>query len=200
MVKQLKLIVFLVVAAGFATGCSRAVERINTDTVVDLSGYWNDVDSRLVAEEMVKDCLNRPWLTAFKTVNKKEPVVIVGTILNRSSEHIDSMVFTKSLERELINCGLVKFVTSSDERNEVRNERADQVENARVETASLKGKETGADFMLKGTINSVKDEVRGKYVVLYQVNLELINMRDNEKVWIGQKEIKKFVKSGKIRF
>lgn len=200
MVKGLKLIVFLFVAAGVAAGCGRTVERINTNTVVDLSGYWNDVDSRLVAEEMVKDCLNRPWLTAFKTANKKEPVVIVGTVLNRSSEHIDSMVFTKDLERELLNSGLVKFVASKDERDEVRDERVDQAKNARAETASPKGNETGADFMLKGTINSVKDEVRGKYAVLYQVNLELINMRDNEKVWIGQKEIKKFVKSGKIKF
>ena len=181
-------------------GCGRTVERIDTAKVVDLSGYWNDTDSRLTAKEMIDDCLNRPWLTVFKVENKKEPVIIVGTVLNRTSEHIDSMVFTKDLERELINSGLVKFVASRDERNEVRNEREDMIDNALSETVKAKGKETGSDFMLKGTINCVKDEIKGKYAVLYQVNLELIDMRNNEKVWIGQKEIKKFVKSGKIKF
>jgi uncharacterized protein (TIGR02722 family) len=200
MVKCLKFVFLACFSVVLFAGCGAAVQRIDTEKVVDLSGYWNDTDSRLVAEEMLKDCLNRPWLTAFKTQYKKEPVVIVGTVLNRSSEHIDSMIFTKDLERELINSGLVKFVASNDERNEVRNERADQATNSRAETAKAARQETGSDFMLKGTINSVKDEIRGKYAVLYQVNLELINMRDNEKVWIGQKEIKKFVKSSKIKF
>jgi len=195
--------IFIVLIAGLtvlAIGCGRTVQRVDTEKVIDLSGYWNDTDSRLVAEQMVKDCLGRPWLPEFKGEHKRIPVVIVGTVLNRTFEHIDSMLFTKDLERELLNSGLVKFVASRDERGEVRNERADQAQNARAETVSPKGRESGADFMLKGTINAVKDAVRGKYAVLYQVNLELINMRDNEKVWIGQKEIKKYVKSGRIKF
>ena len=52
--------------------------------------------------------------------------------------------------------------------------------------------------MLKGSINSIKDEIKGKYVILYQVNLELIDLTNNQKVWIGEKEIKKFVKRSKF--
>jgi len=195
----MKKVLFVLVAFALA-GCGRTVERIDTNKVVDLSGYWNDTDSRLVAEEMVKDCLNRPWLAGFTAVNKRQPVVIVGDVLNRSSEHIDSLLFTKDLERELTNSGLVRFVASSEERMEVRAERVDQKENAESSTIKPKGHETGSDYMLKGTVNSVKDQIKGKYVVLYQVNLELIDMANNQKVWIGQKEIKKFVQSGKIKF
>jgi CRISPR/Cas system-associated protein Cas7 (RAMP superfamily) len=59
------------------------------------------------------------------------------------------------------------------------------------------GKETGADFIVLGSINSVKDEVSGRYVILYQVNLELVDIETNQKVWIGQKNIKKSVKRSK---
>ncbi|MBU2062994.1 MAG: penicillin-binding protein activator LpoB, partial [Candidatus Omnitrophica bacterium] len=131
--------------------------------------------------------------------NKREPVVIVDAVSNKSHEHISSQVFTKDLERSLINSGEIKFVASRDERKEVRTERDDQQTGLTAkETVKRKGFETGADFMLQGTINSVKDEIKGRYVILYQVNLELIDLTSNEKVWLGQKEIKKFVKKGKL--
>ena len=39
------------------------VKREEINKKVDLSGSWNDTDSRLVAEEMVKDCLaRRGWM------------------------------------------------------------------------------------------------------------------------------------------
>ena len=54
--------------------------------------------------------------------------------------------------------------------------------------------------MLQGSINTIKDEIKGKYVILYQVNLELIELESNLKAWIGQKEIKKYVKRSRFTF
>lgn len=182
------------VTAILISGCSSIkVKRTEIEKTIDLSGQWNDTDSRLVAEEMIQDCLSRPWVNEFNIKTGKTPYVIVGTVMNRSSEHIDSRLFTSDLERSLTNSGKVKFVAAKKEREEVREERADQSINASKETVKPFKQETGADFMLQGSINSVKDEIKGKYVMLYQVNLELVNMATNEKVWIGQKEIKKIV-------
>lgn len=193
------IICILVIGVVAGCGTSTKVKRVESDVVVDLSGKWNDTDSRLVAEEMIKDCVERPWLNKFEEKSKREPVVIVGTIVNRSHEHINSQLFTKDLEKSLLNSGIVKFVASKEEREEVREERTSQNEGmTEPETVKSFGHETGADFMLKGSINSVKDEVKGKYVILYQVNLELIDLTTNQKVWIGEKEIKKSVKKGKF--
>ncbi|MCG2711022.1 MAG: penicillin-binding protein activator LpoB [Candidatus Omnitrophica bacterium] len=190
--------VFILTA--FLCGCgARSVKRLETEKVVDISGRWNDTDSRLVSEEMIKDCLARPWINKFDEKNKKEPVVIVGTIVNRSHEHIDSQLFTKDLEKAFINSAQVKIVASKQEREEVREERTAQQEGLTDEqTIKEFGKETGADFMLEGSINSVKDEIKGKYVILYQVNLELIDLTNNQKTWIGQRKIKKYVKKSKF--
>lgn len=184
-------VLFLVMAC---FGCaSLKVTRTEINKKVDLSGSWNDTDSRLVAEEMIKDCLSRPWVDAFSAGNSKPPVVILGAIVNRTSEHIDAQLFLSDLEKNLLNAGKVRFVAERQQRQELREEKQDQAQNASKTTAKPQKVETGADFMLQGSINSAKDEIAGKYVILYQVNLELVNLTNNEKAWIGQKEIKKVV-------
>ena len=46
--------------------CSKKVSRVEADSTIDLSGKWNDVDSRLVAEAMIEDCLRSQWLYKYK--------------------------------------------------------------------------------------------------------------------------------------
>ena len=183
-------------------GCgeSKTVTRVEPDQAIDLSGDWNDTDSRMVAEEMIKDALNRPWLGEFKGDKKRSPVVIVGTVRNRSSEHIASTAFTKNLERELINSGRVEFVANKEERSEVRDERTDQQEFSSPESLKKFQMETGADFMLRGDITSIIDQQGGSRVKFYQVNLELVNIETNKKAWIGEKKIKKLVEQSGSKF
>ena len=196
------LMLFVASAMVLAACAGTTVKRTEVDQVIDLSGSWNDTDSRLVAEAMIEDCLERPWLPRFHMRHPDRlPVVIVGTVRNRSYEHINTQVFTKDLERALINSGRVRFVASRDERIELRQEKADQQMGLTDPlTQKMVGREVAADYMLKGTINAVKDEIKGTYVMLYQVNLELIELEANLKAWIGQKEIKKVVKRSRFSF
>ena len=186
----------VVMAALLVGGCTKTkVERVPLDTKIDLSGEWNDYDAMQVAKNMVEDSLSARWLDSFTDTNKRDPVVIVGHVVNMSDEHVDSLVFTKYLERELINSGRVVFVASPEERTDIRGERDDQQKGyTDPETMKKIGKERGADFMMIGNLSSVKDAVKGKSVIYYQVNLELVNLETNEKVWIGRQEIKKSVK------
>jgi uncharacterized protein (TIGR02722 family) len=183
-------------------GCSgsRQVTRMSAETVTDLSGNWNDTDARLVAEEQINDCLSRPWITDFAAQYGRKPVVTVGTIRNNSNEHIDTETFTTDFERELKNSGQVKFVAAPYQRDEIRDERQDQQRFASDETAKRLAQETGADFMLKGSIKSIADQIEGKQTKFYQIDLELINIESNEKVWIGSKEIKKGISQGKTKW
>ncbi len=185
------------------TGCTTtgtSVQRTAADTQTDLSGRWNDTDSRLVAEEMIADMTSRPWLGDFRQAEGKKPVVIVGSMRNRSSEHIDTTPFVKDIERELINGGQVTFVANASERAGVRAEKEDQQLEASQDTIKRLGEETGADFMLLGVITSQVDAVEGKRAVLYQVDMELINIETMEKVWLGTKKIKKLVEQSKVRW
>jgi penicillin-binding protein activator len=181
------------------SACGPKVTRIDVAEVRDLSGRWNDTDSRLVADTMIQDCLNHPWLFQHATRTGKQPDVIVGQIRNRSSEHIATETFTKDLERALINSGRANFVASAEERLSVREERTDQDLHASPESRKSPGMEAGADYMLIGSINSIVDHEGKERVVYYQVNLELVDMSNNRKVWIGDKKIKKFIERSRFK-
>jgi hypothetical protein len=194
------ILVSVVLGVFLMVGCATTkVERKDVDTTIDLSGRWNDTDSRLVSEEMIGDCLNRPWLERYKVRNDgNPPTVIVGRIKNRSHEHINVQTFVKDLERALINSGEVRFVADQSERTGVREERKDMARHSSDETMKGPGQEIGADYMLIGSINTIRDEISGQAVMFYQVNLELIDMTNNLKVWIGDKKIKKLIKRSKV--
>ncbi len=190
------LLLFILVFSIIFMGCvssSTTVDRTATDEVIDLSGRWNDTDSRLTSEQMISDCLSRPWLPNFTNENGRKPIVIIGDVKNESSEHINETSFIKDIERELINSGLVRFVASDAMRDQLRAEKVDQASFATEETAARIAAETGADFMLLGTISSITDAVEGKKIVFYQIDMELIHLQTHEKVWIGSKEIKKLI-------
>jgi uncharacterized protein (TIGR02722 family) len=173
-----------------------SVKRISTTQVTDLSGRWNDTDARLVAEEMTQDVVKKPWKTNFINTYQRQPVLVVGDILNKSHEHIDAEPFIKDIERELINAQAVRIVTHGAFREKVRNERRDQENTISTEIQKKFGRELGADFMLFGNINTIVDsKAEGKHrVIFYQVNLELVDLATNEIVWIGDKKIKKYIR------
>jgi penicillin-binding protein activator len=180
-------------------GCTTKVSRVQSDSTIDLTGKWNDTDSRLVADAMINDCLSQRWLYKWEEQNKR-PTVIIGKIVNKSHEHISVETFTKDIERALLNSGKVDFVASKMEREQLRDEKMDMEENASAPTAKSIGEETGADLMLIGTLNTIVDQDGGRAVVFYQTNLELIEIESNRKVWIGEKKIKKFVERAKTKF
>ena len=184
-----------------AAGCATKVERLDESKAVDLSGAWNDTDSRLVSQEMIQDSLARAWLQEFRgRPGQTRPAVIVGEVRNLSHEHINTSTFTLEVERALINSGKVDFVATKEERSGIRDERKDQDINAREDTRNAMGRELGADFMMTGTINTIIDPSGDTQVRFYQVNMTLISLKDNRKVWVGQKDIRKLVTNSKLRF
>lgn len=196
--KLFRVAVLILLAAGMA-GCATKVDRVAVDETIDLSGRWNDSDSRFVAEEMIGQVFAHPWADDFIAQTGKKPVVIVGTIRNMSSEHLETGVFAKDIERELVNSGKVKFVANANERGELRQERLEQQQFSTEETAKRLAAETGADYMLKGSIKTQMDVEGRQQVKFYQTDLELINIESNEKVWIGTKKIKKLVKKPRFK-
>ncbi|MEM6734829.1 MAG: penicillin-binding protein activator LpoB [Bacteroidota bacterium] len=193
--KQITQISLMVLAVVTLFSCNRQVTRINPDQQVDLSGRWNDTDSKLVAEEMIKDVIGRPWHNNFRIEQSRKPTVIVGYVQNKSTEHIESETFIKDVEREFINSSFVRVVSNAEFREKLREERAEQGEFASQETQAKWGKELGADFMMFGVITAVTDSYKKEKIVNYKVNLELSSIETNEKVWIGDKEIKKYIKN-----
>ena len=194
--------VLVLTTLGLLAGCAKEtkVTRIDPGVVTDLSGRWNDTDSHQVAETMVKEALSYPWLDNYVKAKGRQPVVVVGTVVNRSHEHINTQTFITDLQRELSNSQKVTFVAGKGEREEVREERREQAVHAREDTQKSAGKELGADYMMKGNISTILDETDGTKAIFYQVDLEMIDLESNVKSWYGQKKIKKVVERKRMLF
>jgi hypothetical protein len=177
-----------------------SVSRISADTDIDLSGNWNDTDIRIVAEALVESSLSSPRITQYKMAHPGDnPVVIVGTFLNRSSEHIDTSIIAKRYEMALVNSGKVDMVADQSFRASVREEREEQQFFASEETAKALGKEIGADYLLQGSVRTNLDQSGGQMVRTYYVSAELIDIETNRKVWVGEETIKKLIKQSKYK-
>ena len=182
----------VVLTIALINGCAnRKITRVDPNETIDLSGRWNDSDSRLVSEEMIGDLLTSAWIPRYLKANDKRPVVVVGLVENKSHEHINSETFIKDVEKAIIRDGNIRLVVAGEKRNELRKERAEQQGYASPETTKKWGKELGADFILQGTINSIVDSYKKQKVVTYQIDLQLTNIETNEVVWMGDKKIKK---------
>lgn len=185
-----------IVASLVLSACSqRTVTRVDPDQQIDLSGRWNDVDSKKVANKTVQQFLNSTRYEQYTADNGKTPAIIVGYINNKTSEHIDADNFIKKFEIEIFNSGLADLVESREFRERLREERADQQEFSSPETTAKWGKEYGADLMLFGTMTSETDTYNNKKVVNYIVTLYLTDIETNKRVWYGQEEIKKFIEN-----
>ena len=86
------------------TGCGKTVERVDQNTVIDLSGNWNDVDSKQTAEAMIAGAFKNPWADNFRAKSGKNPTVKVGRVIVRTDgDVINTEIFTNDLLREFIN-------------------------------------------------------------------------------------------------
>jgi penicillin-binding protein activator len=177
------------------TGCARTVSRIDPGQQIDLSGRWNDSDSRQVANKMITELLaSEKYKDYAKTLGKK-PAIIVGLIKNKTSEHIDASNYIKKMELAIFNSGVADLVESDAFRDKIREERAQQQDFASPETVSQWGKETGANLMLFGEMTSETDVYNKKRVVNYVTTLFLTDMETNKRIWYGQEEIKKYIRN-----
>ncbi|TWI71188.1 hypothetical protein LZ24_01986 [Desulfobotulus alkaliphilus] len=200
-----KHMLFLCIFAAWAlmfTGCAgTTVQRLDTTEEVALTDRWNATDSRLVSEEMINDMLSFPWISRWQSSNPRnpQPTVLVMGIRNRSHEHIAVDTFVNDLRRAMIRSGKVDFVAGGDTRDAIREERLDQEFQATPETAAALAQETGANFALSGSIDSFVDQLDGRRVTSYQIDLTLIDMTTNREVWTGQKRIQKFQQRSRLR-
>lgn len=196
------LVNLLAVSSLFLFSCATtSVKRYAAeDSVKDLSGYWNSNDVDQVCTTLIDSCIKSRRITNFRATEGRAPVVIIGTIRNKSVEHIDTSILSKRFQNVIINDGTLEFVADANQREELRAEKKDQAENA-YETAKSIGNETAADFMLQGTVSTIVDTAGRQQVRTYQVDMQLIDLETNRIVWSEQNnDIKKYIKKSAVKF
>ncbi|MDR2029810.1 MAG: penicillin-binding protein activator LpoB [Treponema sp.] len=170
------------------------VTRVDADTQTDLSGYWNDTDVRIVCDSLIRAALDSPRVAQISAQKGRLPVILVGSFKNDSDEHIDTSIISSTMEVAIFNSGKADFVAGGSTRAELRTERQEQQGNASEATAAALGNETGADFLLTGSVKTIVDQAGKTATRTYFVNAELTNIETNARLWMDQNsEIKKII-------
>ena len=200
--KSISLFVIGFAMLGILAGCASPskVMRVDPNQPVDLSGKWNDTDSKKVSDEIIPACLNDSWSNKFMEYSGRLPVVMVATVYNKTDEHISADTFISDLERAMIESKRVRVVQGGTELDEIRAIRQGQTSYTDPAVRDYLQKELGVDYVIQGAINKISDIDANRRVYYYQVDLELIDLKTTEKVWIGQQKLKKYVEKGYYTF
>lgn len=195
-----------VLLMGFVS-CATTTKRIDADEVVDLDGFWNDTDVRLVCDDLIKQCVASPRVASFKKTYRRLPTVVLGRVKNESAEHIDTSIVAKRFQNAIINSGVMDFVADNTERGDLADEAFWQEEHALDYSESEDGDEVSkldqsnaADFMLMGSVKSIV-QTEGKTTVrTYFVYAQMMDVQKHTLVWSAENsDIKKVIKRQKTK-
>ena len=97
------------------------------------------------------------------------------------------------MEIAFVESGEVVLVANTEERDPLRDERMSQQIFANPATAKALAMETGADFMLLGSVKTVTDREGSKTVQTYYVSAQMVELETTRIVWLDESTIKKVI-------
>jgi len=157
-------------------GDSQAVETVNTD--------FGSTDLQATAETMTQSLLESRYIA--KAV--QPPKVRLRQVKVLADEHIDSKAITDKIRIKLLKSGSVRFLADEANLSEVNKER-DFTETSTKKT-ELKAM-TNSDYIITGTVRSIKKATKDIKDVYYLITLELVDPQSGETLWADEQEIRK---------
>ena len=187
------------VTLALASGCAgpRAFTRGtygDPKTIALLDDRFNENDMQLIAKKMTSSLLE----TSKVVQNDGQPVLMVGKMRNRTTEHIDMNALSDKIRTALIQSGKFRFVDTLSRRDIA--EEYEYHQSGYVDPAQAKapGSQTGSDFLLTGTLTSNIQQVGKDKLVYYKATFQLTDLVTSEIIWTDEKEIRKAYKKRSI--
>ncbi|MFK8137823.1 MAG: penicillin-binding protein activator LpoB [Bdellovibrionales bacterium] len=174
----------------FSTACGPRMfvkgEYEDPNASNNMNDRWSETDMQKVVTSLVDSMVKHRSIAN----QKKIPVVLVTRLRNKTSEHIDTQSIMDMVKVDLLNSGRVQFV-DKEARGDLADEYEYQSEFVGAETQKQKGRQTGADFVLNGRLDSIVQQVGKDKSVYYKITLNLTNLQTGLIVWGGQKQLRK---------
>lgn len=159
-----------------------------------LNDQWSETDMQNSVKTMVDSLVSHNSIANAK----KMPIVMVTSLQNKTSEHIDTQSIMDMVRVELTNSGKVAFV-DKEAREDISNEYGYQNSGmVSEETKKSAGGQIGADFIINGRLDSIVQEVGKEKTVYYKLTLNLTNLKTGIIAWTNHKEIRKAYKKKSI--
>ena len=171
------------------SGCA-STRNLNPKDDMHYDASYDFSDKNRIVERLVTPLVAAP---VFQL--DKKPILIVYPVVNETSEHISTGGITDAIRMRLIQSGRFRFINERERENiqqETSYQDAGFVDPAmRVE----KGRQLGADYILSGTLRSIKNEeakqirLTKKERIYYSLDLTMTDLKTGEIVYADQAEL-----------
>ena len=178
---------FIALVLPWCQGCAKKVQYGNATAQETVTAGFGSTDLQMIAEKMVESLLSSPLIE-----KGDRPVVLVGTVRNKTDEHIDTEAITNKIRTTLLQSGKVRFV-AGEVREEIHRELQYQTSSGNVSEATRKrlGRIVGAGYLLTGEITNIRKEAGRRMDVYFLITLNLVDIETGLIRWAEQKEIRK---------
>lgn len=170
---------------------------------------YGSTDLQTLSGEMVESLINEQNLNYMDSSGKtddKRIIVYMGSVENRTAEHIDTQAITDKMQTALLKSGKFRFVAEKAGQAEIEDQVRFQQESGRVREDMMRsfGKQLGADVVLYGTLRSI-DKRKGSSIesggtrkedVYYQFVLKCVDIDSAEILWQDEQELRKTSRTG----
>lgn len=165
------------------------------EEVVLLDDKFNENDMQLMANTLV-DSLQE--YDRIKNANSS-PVIMVGRVKNRTSEHIDMKMLTDKIRTALIKSGKFRFA-DKEARAELAEEYEYQSGKYVDQSTAQTPKQLGVEYLITGDLSSNVQQVGNDKVVYYKLNLNLLDVSKNIIAWADEREVRKKYRKRSVGF
>lgn len=162
---------------------AQAEETVNTQ--------WGSTDLQMTAESMTQSLLASRWITKAEAA----PKIRLREVKNYTDEHIDTKGVTDKIRIKLLQSGTVRFLADENNLDDIMAERE------LTEVATTRGENklmTDTDYIITGSVRSIRKRTKTVGDVFYQITLELVDPQSGEIIWADEKEIRKRTTKPKI--
>lgn len=162
-------------------------EYADPNAIELLSDNFSENDLQLIARRMVESLQESP---AFARI-EGQPMVMVGEMRNRTSEHIDMASLSDKVRVQLIQTGKFSFI-DRDARQQIAEEYEYQQSGyVRPDQAAGPGEQHAAEYVLTGSISSIVQQAGRDKMIYYKMTMQLTNLRTGVIEWADEKELRK---------
>lgn len=181
----------LILASTLLTqGC---VSRVDYEDALDTETVNTDfgsTDLQIISKNMVDSMMKFPPVIVL--TSNSRPVIMVDSIRNKTSEHIDTESVTDSVRTQLLQSGKFRFVDMT--RVESVRKQLDYQNNSGLVNPTQAvsfGRQVGAKYMLYGNLSSIVKENKDERNVYYKITMNLMDLETGLLEWSEEKEIRK---------
>ena len=166
--------------------CSNKVTLEDPEGIEVLSTDFGPTELQAIAQKMTES------FTSSNAWGGDIPRIVVGGVVNRTNQHIDTQNITDKIATALIQSGKFSVMASKQGLEEIQGELDYQASGAVDLTAAVElGRQLGAEYVFYGrftTIKSVGGDVESIY---YKFTFNAVNAQTRQIVWADEHEMRK---------